>query len=290
MAINLINSAAYLTPTNPITLAEGETMTFSMFRETENIQAFASFNSNDLVGLSNVNDFTFKVGAVNETNLFSNQVGNGGGAGVLYTFTITRGSTGGTSGSASDPDEFTYVINETEQGLGQEIVVATAAFDINRIGNNNGANNVVDSLIGVCTIGTRHSWDFEQTDDTLTQVPDTGTANEPLLFTGFDLDADYEWVTSSVPSPTKTVTFDIPSGISSQTGLRYAILLDSDLSEVTTGTDLDTSASTLEIDLAAFTSLSNGDDLILIATDVTDANEDSTGEIAWSRASVVVGA
>lgn len=153
-----------------------------------------SFGSGDAAGFSNINDFTFKLNSSNNTALFANQVG----VGNRYTFTITRGSTGGVAGDASTPDGNTYVIVESEQGLGTEIVTVTSGdFSISKIGNNNNNTKVfADDLVGVFSVGTRHSWDFDQP-DTATEVPDTGTANEPLSFGSFVLDTDVEWVTEA---------------------------------------------------------------------------------------------
>lgn len=95
----------------------------------------------------------------------------------------------------------------------------------------------------------------------------------------------------SFPDPVvqanKTVTFSLHEDIQGLSGVNYIVtqapLGDSIISGV-----LDTSGTTVTIDLDAFTSLNAGDTLLLIATD-KQAADDNADVIAWD-ASTVVGA
>lgn len=86
---------------------------------------------------------------------------------------------------------------------------------------------------------------------------------------------------------TKTVTFSLHEDIQGLNGVNY-IITPAPLGDSITSGVLDTSGTTVTIDLDAFTSLNVGDTLLMIATDKQEAN-DNADVIAWD-ASTVVGA
>lgn len=95
----------------------------------------------------------------------------------------------------------------------------------------------------------------------------------------------------SFPDPTvaasKTVTFSLHEDIQGLSDVNYIITPNPLGDSITSGT-LDTSGTTVTIDLDAFPSLTAGDTLLMIATD-KQAADDNTDVIAWD-ASTVVGA
>lgn len=99
---------------------------------------------------------------------------------------------------------------------------------------------------------------------------------------------DYSYdnfIYTTANTASKNVTFSLPQAIQGLSGVNY-IITPSPLGDSITSGALDTSGTSVVIDLDAFPSLSAGDNLLLIATD-KQAADDSTDVIAWDASTVV---
>ena len=157
-----------------------------------------------------------------------------------------------------------------------------------------------ETIAGVATTDTR-SLSLEVSGNTIicrqngTQIGTTITDDDVLTATQWGLRADADtvafdnWVVPNEvtvePPAGKSVTFNLASQIQGVSGVNYIITPNPLGDSITSGT-LDTSSSSVTIDLEAFTSLSAGDNLLLIATD-KQAADDSSDVIAWDASTVV---
>ncbi|WP_287498581.1 hypothetical protein [Alteromonas sp. AO-Serp] len=100
--------------------------------------------------------------------------------------------------------------------------------------------------------------------------------------------ADYDFDYITIPDPavaaTKSITFDLHQDLVGVSGVNF-LISPTPLGDSITSGALDTSSSTVTIDLDAFPSVAAGETLMLIATDKQAANDDAD-IIAWSSATV----
>jgi hypothetical protein len=100
-------------------------------------------------------------------------------------------------------------------------------------------------------------------------------------------DVDFDDFTYPAPSSTatKTITFNLAEEIQGVADVRFSVS-PVPLSDSIMAGDLDTSKSTVTVDLDAFNDVSVGDTLMFIATDKKIADDDADG-ITWGVAQVV---